>query len=164
MKVKICGITNLPDAISAVLLGADFVGFLVEIEFAKDKIKRKEAKEIIAKLPLEVKAVYVTFEKKSKKIIEIAKEINPALIQLHNDISVEDIKKIRKAFKKIELIRTITVKDKKSIDEAKEFSQYVDYLMLDSKKDKKGGKGKKHNWEISAKIVSEVKNKRSPAC
>ena len=88
-QVKICGITNLPDAISAVLLGADYVGFLVEIGFAKDKVSRAEAKEIIEKLPLEVKPVFVTYEQKSKKIIDIAKELNPAIIQLHNDIDIK---------------------------------------------------------------------------
>ena len=68
-QVKICGITNLPDAISAVLLGADYVGFLVDVKVSKDKITVEEAKEIITKLPLEVKPVYVTLEKKPKKII-----------------------------------------------------------------------------------------------
>ena len=156
--VKICGITNLPDAVSAVLLGADYVGFLVDIGFAADKVTKEEAKEIIAKLPLEVKPVYVTYEKKAKKIISIAKEINPAVIQLHNDISVEEIKKIRKALKKIELTKTINVKNLKSVDEAKSFEKYVDYLLLDTAvKGRKGGTGKTHNWDISKKIVLAVK-------
>lgn len=158
MKVKICGVTNLPDAISAVLLGADYVGFLVEIKFTEDKVSREEAKEIIVKLPLEVKPVYVTYEKKSKKIIEIAKEINPAVIQLHNDIEVNEIKKIKKALKKVEITKTISVKNLKSVDEAKKFEPYVDYLLLDSAvKGRKGGTGKVHNWDISKKIVSMVK-------
>jgi len=157
--VKVCGITNLPDAISAVLLGAEYIGFLVEINFAKDKLKREEAKEIIEKLPLEVKSVYVTFEQKSKKIIEIAKEINPKVIQLHNDISIDEIKKIKKAIKKAEIIKTITVNDEKAIEQAKEYENTADYLLLDTKKNKKGKKGKTHNWDIS-KII--IKNSKKP--
>ncbi|MFH1642454.1 MAG: phosphoribosylanthranilate isomerase [Nanoarchaeota archaeon] len=155
--VKICGITNLPDAISAVLLGADYVGFLVEISFAKDKLSREEAKEIISKLPLEVKPVYVTYETKSKKIIEITKEIKPSIIQLHNDISILEIKKLRKELK-VGLIKTINVKNLKSLAQAKEYEAYVDFILLDTEvKGKKGGTGKTHNWDISKKIVSEIK-------
>jgi len=155
--VKVCGITNLPDAISAVLLGAEYIGFLVEINFAKDNLKREEAKDIIEKLPLEVKPIYVTFEQKSKKIIEIAKEIRPKLIQLHNDISIDEIKKIKKAIKKVEIIKTITVNDEKAVDQAKEYEDIADYLLLDTKKNKKGSKGKIHNWDISKKIVASSK-------
>ncbi len=151
--VKVCGITNLPDAVSAVLLGAEYVGFLVEINFAKDNLKREVAKDIIEKLPLEVKPVYVTFEKKSKKIIEIAKEISPKLIQLHNDITIEEIKKIKKAIKKVELIKTITVDNETAINQAKEYESIVDYLLLDTKKNKNTKKTKTHNWDISKKIV-----------
>ncbi len=156
-KVKICGITNTPDAISAVLLGADYVGFLVEISFAKDKVSRQQAKEIISKLPLEVKSVYVTYEKRSKKVIEIATEINPDMIQLHNDIDIKEMKRIRKALKNTRLTKTINVKGKKSLSEAKHYAPYADYILLDTQlKGRKGGTGKTHNWEISKAIVETI--------
>ena len=89
--------------------------------------------------------------------IDIAKEIKPALIQLHNDISVDEIKKIKKALKKIKITKTINV-NKKALDEAKKFEPYVDYLLLDTAvKGKKGGTGKTHNWDISAEIVRKIK-------
>ncbi|HLC96500.1 MAG TPA: phosphoribosylanthranilate isomerase [Candidatus Nanoarchaeia archaeon] len=157
MKVKICGITNLQDAVSAMLVGADYIGFLVEVRSAKDRIKREEAKEIIAKLPPEVKPVYVTTEKKAKKIIEIARDVKPALIQLHGDIPITEIQKIRKALKKTELIKSITIKNLHALDIAKEYEPSVDYLLLDSSKDKVRQKGEVHDWEISRHIVAASK-------
>ena len=94
VKVKICGITNLKDALYAAKLGADFVGFLVEIGFSEDKVSREEAKEIIKDLPLEVSPVFVTYLQKAEPIIEIAEYIKPQIIQLHNDIELEEIIKI----------------------------------------------------------------------
>lgn len=159
-KVKICGITNIKDALEASKLGADFVGFLVEICFAEDKVTRKEAKDIIKKLPLEVSAVFVTYLQKAEPIIKIAKEIDPAIIQLHNDISLEEIGKIRKNLKGMQITKTIGVVDKSSIKEAKKYEKYVDYLLLDTKvKGKKGGTGKTHDWSISAEIIKSVKRK-----
>jgi phosphoribosylanthranilate isomerase len=159
-KVKICGITNEEDALKAAILGADYVGFLVEIGFSEDKVNREKAKKIIRKLPLEVIPVFVTYLQKAKPIIEIAKEIKPVIIQLHNDISLKEIGKIRKVLKKIKITKTISVIDEKSIKEAKKYEKYVDYLLLDTKvKGRKGGTGKVHNWEISRKIVKSVNRK-----
>jgi len=160
MKVKICGITNEEDALKAAILGADYLGFLVEIDFAEDKVTRKQAKDIIRKLPLEVTPVFVTYLQKAKPIIEIAEEINPLVIQLHNDITIEEIGKIRNALPKIKLTKTISVINEDSIQEAKKYEKYIDFILLDTKSGKrKGGTGKTHDWSISRKIVKSVKNK-----
>src|SRR3989338_1171433 len=159
-QVKICGITNEEDALKAAILGADYLGFLVEISFSEDKLTRKNAKEIIRKLPLEVQPVFVTYLKKAKPIIEIAEYLNPSIIQLHNSITIEEIGKIREALPKIKLTKSISVIDESSIKEAKKYENYVDFLLLDTKSgEKKGGTGKVHDWEISRKIVKEVKTK-----
>jgi len=159
-KIKICGITNEEDALKASILGANYLGFLVEIDFAEDKVTRKQAKSIISKLPLEVEPVFVTYLKKAKPIIEIAKEIKPLIIQLHNDIELEEIGKIRAKLPKIKLTKSISVIDENSIKQAKKYEKYVDFILLDTKSDKRrGGTGKVHNWDISRKIVKSVNNK-----
>ena len=157
-KVKICGVTNEKDALNAAKLGADFIGFLVEIDFSEDSIKREEAKNIIKKLPLEVTPVFVTYEQKAEPIIEIAKEICPQIIQLHNIIELEEIDKIRKELPKIKITKSIPVADETALKEAKKYEKYVDYILVDTKgKFGRGGTGKIHNWKISAKIVKEIK-------
>lgn len=159
VKVKICGVTNLQDALDAATLGADFVGFLVEIGFSQDKVSLEEAKEIISKLPLEITPVYVTYLQKAEPIIDVAKEIKPGVIQLHNDIDLKEIGKIRKTLKDIQITKTISVNED-ALKEARKFAKYVDYILLDTAvKGKKGGTGKTHNWDISAKIVKTVKKK-----
>ncbi len=158
VKVKICGITNKKDALKAINFGADYVGFLVEIDFAEDKVTREKAKEIIGVLPTNVKSVFVTYLQKAEPIVEIARMIRPAVIQLHNYIALGEIMKIRKLLPRIELIKAVSVLDGKSITEAKKFERYVDFILLDTKiKGKKGGTGKVHDWNLSAKIVKEVK-------
>ena len=160
-KVKICGITNTKDVFKAAELGADFLGFIVEVDFSKDSLTREEAKKLIKKLPLEVRPVLVTYLDKADKIIELAKELNPEVIQLHNPkVDLKVIGKVRKALPKTEITKTIHVSDESAIEEAKKFDKYVDYILLDTKaKGKLGGTGVVHDWEISRKIVKSVKCK-----
>ncbi len=100
-KVKICGITNQEDAFKAVELGADFLGFIVEVDFSKDSITREEAKKLIKTLPLEARPVLVTYLTKAKDIIELAKDIKPEVIQLHNpDADLKAIGAVRKRFQR----------------------------------------------------------------
>ena len=157
-QVKICGITNEKDALDAAKLGADFVGFLVEIYFSEDTIKREEAKDIIKMLPLEVTPVFVTYLQKAEPIIGIAKEINPQVIQLHNAIELKEIGRIRKALPKVKITKSIPVADSSAVKEAKKYEKYVDYILLDTKGKKgRGGTGKTHDWSISSEIVKKIK-------
>ena len=161
VKVKICGNTNEHDAFRAAKLGADFLGFIVGVDFSEDSITREKAKKLIKGLPLEVQPVLVTYLDKADKIIKLAKEINPDIIQLHNPkVDLKVIGKIRKALPKIKITKTIHVSDESAIGQAKKFEKHVDYILLDTKaKGKLGGTGVIHNWDISRKIVKSVKCK-----
>tara|TARA_Y100000310_G_C20611746_1_gene778348 strand:+ start:181 stop:825 length:645 start_codon:yes stop_codon:yes gene_type:complete len=156
-KVKICGIANSDDALQAAVLGADYLGFLVEIDFSEDSITREEAEQLIKKLPLEVQPVLVTYHQQATPIIHLADAIKPQLIQLHNDITLEEIGKIRQALPKIKLTKTISVTDASSLEEAKKFEKHVDFILLDTKiGERKGGTGKTHDWTVSAEIVKQL--------
>jgi phosphoribosylanthranilate isomerase len=58
MIIKICGITSLQDAVAAIELGADMLGFVLHPKSSRF-IKMEDAGKIIAKLPAEVVTVAV---------------------------------------------------------------------------------------------------------
>ena len=131
---------------------------MVEIDFSEDTVKREEAKNIINRLTLEVKPVFVTYLQKAEPIIGIAKEINPQVIQLHNAIELKEIGSIRKALPKVKITKSIPVADSSAVKEAKKYERYVDYILLDTKGEKgRGGTGNTHDWSISSEIVKELK-------
>ncbi len=158
VKVKICGITNLKDALLAAEFGADFLGFIVEIDKSEDSLLRDEARELIINLPLEVIPVMVTYLNNAEDVVDVASYVNAGAVQLHSNISLSEIGKIRKSLPKIKIIKAIHISDEKAVSEAIKFSDYVDYILLDSKtREKIGGTGKTHDWSISRKIVLKCK-------
>lgn len=83
MWIKICGIINLEDALAAVELGADALGFV----FAPSprQITLDKAKEIIEKLPPFVTAVGVFMDEKPGWVMRVAAQCQLDWVQLHGD-------------------------------------------------------------------------------
>jgi phosphoribosylanthranilate isomerase len=149
MKIKICGITNIEDALAAESFGAHAVGFIF-YKKSKRYIKPEKAVYIIKHLsPLTIKVgVFVneTFENINK--ISILTGIN--VVQLHGNENPNIIKSIS-----LPVIKTFRVDDNFDYSRLNQYREYSILLDAYSENDF-GGTGYKFNWE---KIPFEIKNK-----
>src|ERR1700692_4704518 len=82
--VKICGMTNLEDALTAVDAGADAVGF-VFYEKSPRNISVEAAREIVEKLPEGVEKVGVFVNQEDDVLCDIADRAGLTAIQMHGD-------------------------------------------------------------------------------
>ncbi len=82
--IKICGMTNLEDALVAVDAGADAVGF-VFYEKSPRKISVDAAREICSKLPESVDKIGVFVNELPEKVSSIADEAGLTAVQFHGD-------------------------------------------------------------------------------
>lgn len=132
MKVKICGITNLEDAINAVNAGANALGFV----FYKDSpryIEPLKAKKIVNLLPPFVQTVGLFVNESENFINETSIESQMQLAQIIDDKDIinYDLLKI----KSIKVIRVKTCEDLKKLDNS--------YYLIDAFVDGFGGEGKR---------------------
>ena len=82
--VKICGTTNLEDALTAVAAGADALGF-VFYEKSPRKIDPETARSIVRGLPATVEKVGVFVNQFEEAICELADHTGLTAVQLHGD-------------------------------------------------------------------------------
>src|SRR5215467_11459964 len=82
--VKICGMTNLEDALVAVDAGADAVGF-VFYEKSPRYVTVERAREICEKLPSRVDKVGVFVNESPERVSEMADDAGLTALQLHGD-------------------------------------------------------------------------------
>lgn len=152
IKVKVCGITNYEDAINAVNLGADYLGFNF-YERSPRYITKIKAKKIIEKLSNKAKKVGIFVNEDINRIKEIVNYCNIGIVQLSGDEDKNFIINFKKILNK-KIIKAFRIKNRNDIKNIRDYK--TDYTMLDSfKKGFYGGTGAKFDWNIAKYIDKE---------
>jgi phosphoribosylanthranilate isomerase len=91
--VKICGMTSEEDALLAVALGADAVGFV----FAPStrQVHAPDVRDILKRLPTEVLSVGVFRDERPERIVEIAARVGLHAVQLSGSEPLSEVRWIR---------------------------------------------------------------------
>ena len=143
VRVKICGITTLDDAVAAVDCGADALGF-VFFRGSPRYITTDRAFSIIKELPSFVTSVGVFVDERPQEIDRIASEACLDIIQLHGDEQPEACRMARR------MVKAIRVKSIDSLEPLKNFRDRVSAFLLDAyAPDALGGTGLMFNWDIA---------------
>ncbi|HEY0460646.1 MAG TPA: phosphoribosylanthranilate isomerase [Pyrinomonadaceae bacterium] len=154
-KVKICGITNLEDALLAAKFGADALGFNF-YEKSPRYIAPEKAREIIEQLPPEILKVGVFVNESLEKIAEIASIAKLDALQLHGEETPRFVREL-KAKTGLEIIKAFRVSPEFKPEDVLVYE--TDAILLDAYNPKEhGGTGETFNWEI-AKRVQEISPK-----
>lgn len=142
VKVKVCGMTSLKDALNAVEGGADAVGFIFYKKSPRS-VTMKTVREIVLELPPFVDTVGVFVDETAEQINKIADYCNLDIIQLHGDESPTYCKKIRR-----KVIKAFRIKDMQSVKKLSSFQ--VSGFLLDTFSEKlHGGTGKVFDWNLA---------------
>lgn len=150
VKVKICGITNLEDALVGARAGCDALGFV----FCKKSpryILPEKAKEITDSLPKRIVKIGVFVNAKKKEILRIAKLCKLDILQFHGDESPE----FCSSFKNYKIIKAFRIKkdiDLKDVLRYKTFAYLFDAFVVSQS----GGTGKKFDWDL-LKYLEDVR-------
>ncbi|MCD9188161.1 MAG: phosphoribosylanthranilate isomerase [Pyrinomonadaceae bacterium] len=154
-KVKICGITNLEDALLSAKFGADALGFNF-YEKSPRYIEPEKALEIIEQLPENVLKVGVFVNEDLEKIIEIAETAKLDALQLHGE-EAPDFARELKIKTNLEIIKAFRVSPEFKTEDVLKYE--TDAILLDAyNQQEHGGTGETFDWEI-AKKVQEISPK-----
>ena len=132
MKVKICGITNLQDALDAINAGANALGF-VFYKKSPRYIEAIKAKEIVDKLPPFVQTVGLFVNEDENFINEICLESKMQLAQIIDDNEI-----INYDLLKVKYIKVLRAKEQKDLRNLNK-----DFYLVDAFVDGFGGAGKR---------------------
>ncbi|MCD5401734.1 phosphoribosylanthranilate isomerase [candidate division NPL-UPA2 bacterium] len=140
-RVKICGLTNLEDALAAAELGADALGFV----FAESprRISLERAAEIVRSLPPFLTCVGLFVDELPEMVREAIKECRLNALQFHGTESPDYCRQFM-----IKTIKAFRLRNENSLETIPHYR--VDAYLLDTYVEGiPGGTGESFNWDLA---------------
>lgn len=150
-KIKICGITNLNDALLCANLGAGALGFI----FAPSprQIEKKLAAQIISALPPFITCVGVFVNDSVESVNETVLECGLTAVQLHGEESPEFCARIMTRVIKTFRLGKDAIGYASINEELGKYEPLVSAFLFDTySPDKYGGTGKAFEWSFLGEI------------
>jgi phosphoribosylanthranilate isomerase len=154
--VKICGTTNLEDALLAVEAGADAVGF-VFYEKSPRNVSPEVAREIVKKLPERVDKVGVFVNEPAQRVSRVADEAGLTAVQFHGDEYRKPAEYVvnRTAFFCLPVAESIQEWRRGGVFVTfSEFPNLAGILLDSGTREERGGTGKPFAWGEAHSFVS----------
>jgi len=149
VKVKICGITNLEDAVEAVKAGADYLGFVLYPQSPR-YIPPEKVGEIVGNLPKKVPIVAVVVNESPERLIELF-DLGFDYIQLHGDESPDILNYLPPS----QVIKAFRVKERLDEELLKPWEGVHAFLLDTYKRGAYGGTGETFDWEVAKGLTQK---------
>ncbi len=139
MKFKVCGLFNEENINKVAELNPDYVGHI----FWEKSVRYLNI--ISPNLNKEIKKTGVFFNSKIDNVFNKIHEHNLTCVQLHGEESPQYCKNIMDSGTKV--IKSFRIDDDFDFSILKNYENYCDLFLFDSKSELPGGTGKSFNWE-----------------
>lgn len=161
-RIKICCISSIKEAITAISLGADAIGLVARMPSGPGPIPDELIRQISLSVPPLIGTFLLTSETSAKGIINHHKRTLTNTIQLVDLLSIGSYSQIKNELPGIKIVQVVHVIDSRSVDLAINLSESVDALLLDSGNPnleikELGGTGRVHDWSLSKQIRDNSK-------
>jgi len=144
VRVKICGITNLTDALLAAELGAHALGFIFYPKSPR-AIRPEAARDIIRGLPPFVLSVGVFVDEEAGVVREMAESVGLDWLQLHGRESPAYCRALGRR-----VIKGFRIKDTSSLSLLSDYRDAVQAFLLDTyRPGTPGGTGETFDWGLA---------------
>ncbi len=142
-RVKICGFTQVQDAVAAANLGVDAIG-LVFYPPSPRNVSIDRAIDIVNALPAFVTVVALFVDESEAQIREVLSKVHIDCIQFHGDEPAEACEIYNKPY-----MKAIRMKPGLDVKELANQYQYASALLLDAYHPGiKGGSGSQFDWNL----------------
>jgi phosphoribosylanthranilate isomerase len=152
-RIKICGITNVTDALAAAEAGADAIG-LNFYPKSRRFVDQKTAQQIVAALPSEILKVGVFVNDDQRSIESTASAVGLDAIQLHGDEHPAFIAALAKNLKMLRALRCtsdINTRLTQFVQACEGAGRLPNAVLLDADAGAEyGGTGERADWNLIA--------------
>jgi phosphoribosylanthranilate isomerase len=157
--IQIAGVKDEDEAAMLVEAGVHQLGIPLKLTHHEEDCSEEGAANIVCGIRSPASAVVITYLADADSILQLCNRVGVTSVQLHGDVSLAEIRKLKQGSPEMLVIKSLIVKGdnlQDLLNSIASFSPYVDAFMTDtydSQSGASGATGKVHNWDISRRIV-----------
>ena len=158
--VQVAGIKSLTEAKLLSDCGVDLLGFPLALPTNREDISADVTAEIIGKIKSQINCVLITYLNRAEDILDLCDYINTSYVQLHGEISSQEIKRLKSKFPNLYIIKSLVV-GKFTLTELREkifdLEPFCEAFITDSFDPGTGAcgaTGKTHDLDVSRELIS----------
>jgi phosphoribosylanthranilate isomerase len=146
LRVKICGITQIDQAIAIAKSGADALGFIC-VQQSPRYVTPGKIRSIVDELPEAIGKIGVFMNADLNGLKDFVTATGLTAIQLHGGEEQDYCKELRDLLPEIEIIKAFRIRRLDDLEWAETFAEAADWFLLDAyHPDMGGGTGKTLDW------------------
>jgi len=159
--IQIAGVIDKEEAEMLIKCGVKYLGFPLKLPVNKEDLSDEAAAEIISLFPPSINGVLITYLNKADEIKKLSNKIGTSIIQVHGDIPLDELIKLKEIFPQSRIIKSLIVGKNTSeelLDIENELENYVDAFITDTYNPQTGATGATgitHDWEVSRVLVEQ---------
>lgn len=163
MKVQIYTMQSVEEALEVISLGVDHLGITPSSIGLPGEIDFDTARAIVDAVGNSAVCVALTVESNLNAIENMVKAVQPDILHLcglENSIPPGTVLKLREKIPDMPIMQAVSVAGADALDVAISFQEVADYLILDTQASDIAGigaSGETHDWNVSQRIVQELK-------
>tara|TARA_Y100001968_G_C19372307_1_gene725728 strand:- start:232 stop:906 length:675 start_codon:yes stop_codon:yes gene_type:complete len=151
-SIKICGITQIPQAQEIAKFSINAIG-VIGVKSSPRFVPIKKCIDIfneVEKVSTDIQRVYVTANEKIENIEYINYHaVNTTVLQLHGNESVDYCRRLKNKLPKIKLWKAFRIRTQDDIQNISKYEEQVDAFLLDAwDKNALGGTGKRISLDL----------------
>lgn len=160
-RVKVCCISTVTEARTAVRLGADALGLVSAMPSGPGVIADDLIAEIARAVPPPVATFLLTSRQDAGTIAAQVRAARVNTVQIVDAVPPEMYPRLRDALPGVKLVQVVHVVDGRAVAEAEAAAEHVDAVLLDSGNPalavkELGGTGRVHDWSLSRRIRESI--------
>ena len=162
IQVKVCGMNDPLNVKAIAEAKPDFIGFIF-FSGSSRYVGAAPEMALFNNVPLGIKRIGVFLNEVNYKILEISLNTGLDMIQLHGEESPESCFQLQSSG--LSIIKSFNIDHSFCFEILKRYLPCCDYFLFDTKSEKRGGSGRKFNWEklkaysLDTSVIKSLSNK-----
>ena len=151
LKIKVCGITDMNQAIALEAMGVDFIGFIFYASSKRYVLNKLNVADLKNFNSPHTRKVGVFVNEPIESLMQIVINAGLDMIQLHGDEDADYYTQLKEklveaSLEQVDLIKVFRVGDR--MPQLEPFDNSADFYLFDTDSKLYGGTGAHFNWEL----------------